>query len=96
MSGKSVSLTIAKASKADIEMAASVASILDSLGRGYYPALDDVETEAEARAGRLPTFFDEHDSDHLRHLYSLLMKLEAKGSMFRVTLGFSVLMDNRV
>lgn len=89
-------LKMAKASEADMELADGVASILDSLGRGYYPAVEDKETEDAARAGDLPTFFDPDNKAHLRHLYDMLMKLDAKGSMFRVSFGYRVLMDNRV
>lgn len=76
---------MAKANDADMEAAYELCGVLDSLGRGHYPA----------RAGDedAPTYFDSYDRDHLQYLYERLIGIEAKGSLFRVVGGLSTLLD---
>lgn len=85
--GKKISFSIrmAKANDADMDAAYELSGVLDSLGRGYYPAREGDEDA--------PIWFDSGDRDHLQYLHERLTAIEAKGSLFRVVGGLSTLLN---
>lgn len=57
-------MKMTKPSPADIDAAGDLMAVLSDIGSGYYP-----------KAGEDgPTFFDEDDTDHLRHLHQLIVE----------------------
>lgn len=83
-------LRMAKASTEDIDAAMELASILHAISKNYYPTANNEETEAT------PTFFDEHDTDHLKHLYDLLAPVAEQGGLFRVVMGMDTILRNDI
>ena len=83
-------MKMAKASKADMEMALKLCSALEAIDRRFFP--EGVEVDAD------PDEFDIEDDEHcgivLQHLYDILQG----GSIGRVIWGMYVLMDpeNRI
>lgn len=82
-------MKIAKASKQDMDAAAELVALLNTVDDGYYPS-----ASGEDDAGEAPMFFDEDDPEHLRLFYSKVMGLVEKspGGMLRVVYGFSAVL----
>lgn len=83
---QTIHLRMAKASREDIAAAGELASILDNIWRGYYPAYDGAEDS--------PTFFDADKREHLEFLYERIRVLADRGSLFRVVLGLETLLSD--
>lgn len=79
---KTIPLRMAKASTADIDAAFELAGILDNLGRGYWQGAEGAST-----------FFDLDNEAHTRFLAERLLKLERRGSLFRVVGGLATLLN---
>lgn len=83
------SVRMSKASTKDMDAGYYLMNVLDDLDRGYYPELHD-ERDKDA-----PTFFDEHDLEHLQHLRGLLSKIldKSPGFMGRIMGGMSCFLN---
>lgn len=83
-------MKIARATKEDMDAAAGLVSVLNTVDDGYYPSTEDEYADA-------PTFFDADDKDHLRLFYDKVMgHVEASpGGLLRVIWGFGSAMDPR-
>ena len=79
-----ITLRMAKANSADIDAAFEVASIMEALAKGYYPAC---ESESDA-----PVHFNSDSFVHLEYLYERIRACEAKGSLYRVVGGMDMLL----
>ena len=83
-------MKMAKASDADIDMAMTIANILDDIDRGYFPsklAADEDSEETE--------WIDTNDREQYERLIEGLQKVLAQGSIFRVIWGMAVVCDPR-
>lgn len=86
------SIRMAKATMTDIDGAMDLCGIVDALDRGYYPVIgEQVDEDA-------PTFFDQHDVEHLRHLHTLLQSIADRRdvSLFRVVMGMDTILRNDI
>lgn len=80
---------MAKASDADIEMAMTMANILDDIDRGYFPSkLADKDSEETE-------WIDTDDREQYARLIEGLQKVLGQGSIFRVVWGMAVVCDPR-
>ncbi len=59
-------MRMAKPSERDIDAAGDLMGVLSALSKGYYPTRRDDDCDDA------PTYFDEWDREHLRHLYDLI------------------------
>lgn len=84
---KTIGVRMAKASAQDLDAAFALAGILESLGRGYYPAAGEAECQD------VPTHFDSDNMEHLQHLHEKLLDIERNGSLFRVAGGLATLLS---
>lgn len=85
-------MKVAKASERDMEMAAKLCALLESLDRNYYPEpVDGTEAKDDA-----PTFFDEGDEEHLAYLHQQLKATLAMGNLWRVVMGMHCALHNEV
>ncbi len=91
MTTQTIAVRMAKAGPADIAAAYELASLVENLEKGYYPA-------REGEDG--PMHFDEDNADHLRYLFDRLTELgrSAPGGLFRVVAGLHTLLspDNAI
>lgn len=82
-------MKMAKASDADIEMAMTLANVIDDIERGYFPTkfadIDDDPDESE--------WIDTDDREQYARLVDGLRRLLCQGSLFRVVLGMAVICD---
>lgn len=82
-------MKMAKASEADIEMAMTLANVLDDIERGYFPTkfahVDDDPDESE--------WLDTRDREQYERLIDGLKRLLNQGSIFRVVWGMAVICD---
>lgn len=81
-------MKMAKASDADIEMAMTVANILDDIDRGYFPsklAADEDSEETE--------WIDTNDREQYARLIEGLREVLSQGSIFLVVWGMAVVCD---
>ncbi len=81
-------MKMAKASEADLEMAMTIANILDDIDRGYFPsklASDEDSDEIE--------WLDTDDRDQYNRLIDGLQNVLREGSIFRVVWGMYVVCD---
>lgn len=81
-------MKMAKASEADIDMAMTIANILDDIDRGYFPsklAADEDSEETE--------WIDTNDREQYERLIDGLRDVLSKGSIFRVVWGMAVVCD---
>ncbi len=77
-------MKMAKASKADMDMALRLCSAMSNLERGYMPSIDDVsDTE----------LFDEYDDEQCAATLRILLNIAQDGSLMRVIWGMHVLLD---
>ncbi|RQT08912.1 hypothetical protein DF035_00605 [Burkholderia contaminans] len=77
---------MARASKADLDAALDVSNIIEQLEQGYMPSTnesDDLER------------FDSDDREQCQRAIGAILAAAAKGSMFRVTFGMTVVLDPR-
>lgn len=83
-------MRVAKATRTDIDASFELLGLLDSISKRYYPTADDGQTDT-------PVFIDEHDPEHLAHVWRLLCKIidKAPGFQGRVIFGFATLADPR-
>lgn len=81
-------MKMAKASKADIDMAMDLASVLDDIESGYFPLKlsDDQDSEEAER-------IDTTDHKQYERLIDSLRRLLNRGSIFRVIFGMAVVCD---
>ena len=98
--GKSFGLQMAKASQDDIAGAFDLAAIVDAIDKGYYPSYfaTPEDRDAAEEAG-IPTFFDDDDMDHLRHLHQLIVDLLRRRpgfSLWRVAMGMDTILRNDI
>ncbi|MHB1057291.1 MAG: hypothetical protein ACYC0F_05345 [Rhodanobacter sp.] len=98
--GKSFGLQMAKASPDDIAGGFDLAVILDALDKGYYPSYFATPEDREAAEETgIPTFFDDDDMDHLRHLHELIVDLLRRRpgfSLWRIVMGMDVILRNDI
>lgn len=79
-------MKMAKASKADLDMAMTLANYCDSISRGHMPdALSKDEESIE--------WLDSNDLDQYQRLLHGLQELLDQGSIFRVVWGMAVVCD---
>lgn len=79
-----MSLKMAKASEADLQMALELIGVLDDIERGYFPyRFDDQESEISER-------IDTEDSEQYDRLIDNLRRLLNRGSIGRVIMGMVV------
>lgn len=82
-------MKMAKASDADIEMAMTLANVLDDIERGYFPTkfadIDDAPEDSE--------WLDTDDREQYARLVDGLRDLLRQGSIFRVIWGMAVICD---
>lgn len=85
------SIRMAKATMTDIDGAMDLCGIVDALDRGDYPCIGEPGEDG-------PTFFDQHDVDHLRHLHTLLQSIADRRdvSLFRVVMGMDTILRNDI
>ena len=88
-------MKMSKASAQDMADAMKLERFLSEVERGDYPAPVDHDYGSDLPAN-WPDWFDENDTDHLRHFHKEVMKLIHRSSLTRVVFGFRVLMDNNV
>ena len=82
-------MKMAKASDADIEMAMTLANILDDIDRGYFPSkLADEDSEETE-------WIDTNDREQYARLVEGLQNVLGQGSIFRVIFGMAVVCDPR-
>jgi len=78
---------MAKATVTDLDAGFALAGVMESLAKGYYP------TGGEAEAEGAPLHFDSDNIEHLQHLHELLLRIERRGSLFRVVGGLATLLS---
>lgn len=85
-------IKVARASAEELSNALDLIGILESLDGGYYPS-----APGAGPRGDEPTFFDEDDTNHLRHAYDLVMEVVKRrpGGLGRVIWGAATMMDPR-
>ncbi|BCS54764.1 hypothetical protein [Geobacter sp. SVR] len=86
-------MQMAKATKKDMEVIASLAALLNSVNRGSFPPGEDGEyLESD------PEDFDEDDPEHHKVFYDRIMGMLGRnpGTVNRVVLGFHTLMHNNL
>jgi len=85
------SIRMAKATTKDIDGAMDLCGIVEALDRGYYPGIGEPGEDT-------PTFFDQHDVEHLRHLHTLLQSIADRRdvSLFRVVMGMDTILRNDI
>lgn len=81
-------MKMAKASKADLDMAMELANFLENIEKGYVPQQMAENPEAEGLE-----FFDECDGDQCIKAIESLKAIVCKGSLFRVVFGMAVVCD---
>ena len=82
-----MSMKMAKASEADLQMALELIGVLDDIERGYFPyRFDDQESEISER-------LDTEDSEQYDRLIDNLRRLLNRGSIGRVIIGMAVVCD---
>lgn len=79
-------MKMARASKADLDAALDVSNIIEQLEQGYMPSTDESD-ELER--------FDSDDREQCKRALSAILDAAAKGSLFRVTFGMTVVLDPR-
>lgn len=79
-------MKMAKASQADLDAANNVARMVEELEKGYMPDDSDAETTE---------FFDPEDGEQCRRAIRAILDAAECGSMFRVTFGMAVVLDQR-
>jgi hypothetical protein len=79
-------LRMAKATPEDIENAFELASLLDQVDRGDWPYLGAEEPEDA------PDRIDDEDIEHLQHVYELVRTLARRGGLWRVVMGFDMVL----
>jgi hypothetical protein len=77
-------MKMARASEIDLEAALDVSRILEELGKGYMPS-----------DGEHVEWFDREDPAQCQRALGALLDAAAKGSIFRVTFGMTVVLDPR-
>lgn len=83
-------MKMAKASEADINMAMTVANILDDIERGYFPTKLASDPESEESE-----WLDTTDREQYGRLIDGLKRVLNQGSIFRVIWGMAVVCDPR-
>ena len=84
-------MKMAKASKADLDMAMDLANVLGDIERGHFPQ-EISETEADANNDDVE-WIDTHDREQYGRLIDGLKRLLNRGSIFRVIWGMTVICD---
>jgi hypothetical protein len=79
-------MKMARASNADIDAALAVSRILEDLERRHMPC-DDKDSAIE--------WFDRDDAEQCKRALGMLLDAAARGSIFRVTFGMTVVLDPR-
>lgn len=89
-------MKIAKANKADLDMAVDLAAALDTLGHRWCPAMpegaEDVDQLGQ-NSGQEP--FDRDDDEQCGRALRHLLDVANRGSLFRVVMGLCVVLDPR-
>lgn len=81
-------MKMAKASKADLDMAMELANFLENIEKGYVPEQMADNPESDALE-----FFDDCDGDQCIKAIEALKAIISKGSLFRVVFGMAVVCD---
>lgn len=81
-------MKMAVASRADIDMALTLTTFLDSISKGYVP--DAVSVDAESIE-----WLDDDNSDQCCRIVKELKAILEHGSLFRVTFGMATVCDPR-
>lgn len=79
-------MKMARASKADLDAALDVSNIIEQLEQGYMPSTDDADDVER---------FDSDDREQCKRALGAILDAAAKGSLFRVTFGMTVVLDPR-
>lgn len=81
-------MVVAKATQEDVDVAFELCSVLDSIGRGWYPYLGKEPPED------LPDFFDEDNFESLQELHRIVRTLveRAGGGMWRIVMGLDMIL----
>jgi hypothetical protein len=81
-------MVVAKATQEDIAVAFELCSVMDSIGRGWYPYLGTEPPED------LPDFFDEDNLESLKELHRIVRTLSdrAGGGLWRVVMGLDMVL----
>lgn len=89
-------MKMAKANKADLDMAVDLAAALDTLGHRWCPAMpegaEDVDQLGQ-NSGQEP--FDRDDDEQCGRALRHLLDVANRGSLFRVVMGLCVVLDPR-
>ena len=80
----SVTMTVAKASEADLNAALKVASVMSDLERGYWP--DGLGHEDDWHQ------FDADNAEHCSSALNYLFSITKETSLFRVAFGMATLL----
>lgn len=80
-----IKVRMAKAERADMDMAFELANLLEALSEGLYPYVDGAEDD--------PVWFESTNHEHLVFLHLRLLAIASKGSLFRVAGGMDTLLD---
>lgn len=83
-------MKMAKASEADINMAMTMANILDDIERGYFPSKLASDPESEESE-----WLETASCEQYERLIDGLKRVLNQGSIFRVILGMAVVCDPR-
>lgn len=83
---------MAKASEADIDMAMTLANVLEDIERGYFPE-KFIDLDGDPHAIEIPTHIDTDDADQYARMIEKLRDLLRKGSISRVIWGMAVVCD---
>lgn len=79
-------MKMARASDADMEAALDVSRLIEELEKGYMPSTDDDENIE---------WFDRDNEEQCQRALGMILDAAAKGSLFRVTFGMTVVLDPR-
>ena len=85
-------MKMAKASESDIDMAMTLANVLDDIERGYFPE-KFIDLDGDPHDIEIPERIDTDDADQYSRLIDKLLELLRKGSIFRVVWGMAVVCD---
>lgn len=86
-------MKMAKANKADLDMACDLAAALDTLGHRFLPAMPEAIEQVEQ--GRESEHFDRDDDKQCGRALRHLLDIVDRGSLFRVAMGLCVVLDPR-
>jgi|GEM_PF-4048737 len=89
-------MKMAKANKADLDMAVDLAAALDALGHRWFPVMPEaIEDPEQVGENSGQEQFDRDDDELCGRALRHLLDIADRGSLFRVVMGLCVVLDPR-